>query len=103
MFKMKKNFKSFCFLTEPVTGTNNRQLLSGIDKIIRQLDQLKINVQLDDPNIASTKTNTDSIITLLTQINSKMKTILVVTQAEYNLIDPKDPNTIYLITQDTQP
>lgn len=35
MFKMKKNFKSFCFLTEPVTGNNNRQLLSGIDKIIR--------------------------------------------------------------------
>ena len=35
MFKMKKNFKSFCFLTEPVTGTNSRQLLSGIDKIIR--------------------------------------------------------------------
>ena len=61
MFKMKKNFKSFCFLTEPVTGNNNRQLLSGIDKIIRQLDQLKIDVQLDDPNIASTKTNTDTI------------------------------------------
>ena len=152
MFKMKKNFKSFCFLTEPVTGYNNRQLLSGIDKIIRQLEQLKIDVQLDDPNIAniSSKTdsiksntdtiksdvaaiktntsntknsvdtvnttlgtvkadtgniklNTDTIVTLLTQINSKMKTILVVTQAEYDLIDPKDPNTIYLITQDTQP
>ena len=61
MFKMKKNFKSFCFLTEPVTGNNNRQLLSGIDKIIRQLDQLKIDVQLDDPNIGNISSKTDSI------------------------------------------
>lgn len=86
--------------------------------------KVSISAELDDPNIASiktntdtiksdvtaiktsisgNKTNTDTIVTLLTQINSKMKTILVVTQAEYDLIDPKDPNTIYLITQDTQP
>ena len=51
----------------------------------------------------SIKTDTAAITNLLTQINSKMKIILVVTQAEYDLIDPKDPNTIYLITQDTQP
>ena len=74
MFKMKKNFKSFCFLTEPVTGNNNRQLLSGIDKIIRQLDQLKIDVKLDDPNIASTKTNTDTIKTDLAAIKSNTTT-----------------------------
>lgn len=54
-------------------------------------------------NTDAIKTNTDTLVTLLTQINSKMKTILVVTQAEYDLIDPKDPNTIYLITQDTEP
>ena len=29
-----------------------------------------------------------------------MKTILTVTQAEYDAIDPKDENTIYLIKED---
>ena len=82
-------------------GVDN--ISSKTDSIKSNTDTIKSDVAAIKTSVSGNKTNTDTIVTLLTQINSKMKTILVVTQAEYDLIDPKDPNTIYLITQDTQP
>lgn len=124
MFKMKKNFKSFCFITEPVTGTNSRQLLSGIDKIIRQLDQLKIDVQVDDPDISATKENTDTIVDTLEDIQVDVTTIknkvnnqdtnvtniynllderlvkkLWITRADYNALVTKDPEVLYIVIE----
>ena len=93
---MKKNFKSFCFLTEPVTGNNNRQLLSGIDKIIRQLDQLKIDVQLDDPNIGNISTKINAIYTLL---DDRLVKKLWITRADYDALAVKDPETLYIVIE----
>lgn len=42
------------------------------------------------------------ILATLQNISAKQKTILTVTQEEYDAIDPKDPNTIYLIKEDDQ-
>ena len=80
----------------------NRENQFGTQAIIQLLDLIRSSLNNTNENNQqeSVVDKQDIIIDLLTQINSKMKTIVTLTQAEYDLIDPKDPNTIYLIKED---
>lgn len=80
----------------------NRENQFGTQAIIQLLSLIKSSLNNTNQNNQqeSVVDKQDAIIDLLTQIKNKMKTILTVTQAEYDLIDPKDPDTIYLIVPD---
>ena len=83
----------------------NRENQFGTQAIIQLLSLIKSSLNNTNENNQqeSVVDKQDAIIDLLTQIKNKMKTILTVTQDEYDAIDPKDPDTIYLIVPDENP
>ena len=83
--------------------SENKENQFGVKAIIQLLSKIKKN--LNNTNATTQQSESvadklDAVISLLTEIKNKMKTILTVTQAEYDAIDPKDENTIYLIKED---
>ena len=84
----------------------NKENQFGVKAVIQLLSKIKKN--LNNTNATTQQSESvadklDTVISLLTEIKNKMKTILTVTQAEYDAIDPKDENTIYLIVPDENP
>jgi len=83
----------------------NRENQFGTKAVIQLLS--KIKKALSSTNATTQQSEgvaekLDTVISLLTEIKNKMKTILTVTQAEYDAIDPKDENTIYLIKEEEE-
>ena len=83
--------------------SENKENQFGVKAVIQLLSKIKKN--LSNTNATTQQSESvadklDTVISLLTEIKNKMKTILTVTQAEYDAIETKDPNTIYLIKEE---
>lgn len=83
--------------------SENRENQFGTKAVIQLLSKIKKSLSSTNATTQQSEgvaDKLDAVISLLTEIKNKMKTILTVTQAEYDAIDPKDENTIYLIKED---
>ena len=83
----------------------NRENQFGTKAVIQLLSKIKkalSNTNATTQQSEGVAEKLDTVISLLTEIKNKMKTILTVTQAEYDAIDPKDENTINIIKEEEE-
>lgn len=83
--------------------SENKENQFGIKAIIQLLSKIKKN--LNNTNATTQQSESvadklDSVISLLTEIKNKMKTIVTLTQAEYDALETKDPSVIYIIKEE---
>lgn len=81
----------------------NRENQFGTKAVIQLLS--KIKKALNSNNAITQQSEgvaekLDTVISLLIEIKNKTKTIITLTQDEYDAITEKDPNTIYLIKEE---
>ena len=81
----------------------NKENQFGVKAVIQLLSKIKKN--LNNTNATTQQSESvadklDTVISLLTEIKNKMKTILTVTQAEYDALETKDPSVIYIIKEE---
>lgn len=83
--------------------SENKENQFGVKAIIQLLSKIKKN--LNNTNTTTQQSESvadklDTVISLLTEIKNKMKTILTLTQAEYDALETKDPSVIYIIKEE---
>lgn len=81
----------------------NRENQFGAKAVIQLLS--KIKKALSSTNATTQQSEgvaekLDTVISLLTEIKNKTKTIVTLTQAEYDAIETKDPSVIYIIKEE---
>ena len=81
----------------------NRENQFGTKAVIQLLS--KIKKALSSTNATTQQSEgvaekLDTVISLLTEIKNKTKTIVTLTQAEYDAIETKDPSVIYIIKEE---
>lgn len=83
--------------------SENRENQFGTKAIIQLLSKIKKSLSSNNATTQQSEgvaEKLDTVISLLTEIKNKTKTIITLTQAEYDAITEKDPNTIYLIKEE---
>lgn len=81
----------------------NRENQFGAKAVIQLLSKIKkalSNTNATTQQSEGVAEKLDAVISLLTEIKNKTKTIITLTQDEYDAITEKDPNTIYLIKEE---
>ena len=83
--------------------SENKENQFGVKAIIQLLSKIKKN--LNNTNATTQQSESvadklDAVISLLTEIKNKMKTIVTLTQAEYDALETKDPSVIYIIKEE---
>ena len=81
----------------------NKENQFGVKAVIQLLSKIKKN--LNNTNATTQQSESvadklDTVISLLTEIKNKMKTIVTLTQAEYDALETKDPSVIYIIKEE---
>ena len=81
----------------------NRENQFGAKAVIQLLSKIKKSLSSTNATTQQSEgvaEKLDTVISLLTEIKNKLKTIVTLTQAEYDALETKDPNTIYLIKEE---
>ena len=83
--------------------SENRENQFGTKAVIQLLSKIKKSLSSNNTTTQQSEgvaEKLDTVISLLTEIKNKLKTIVTLTQAEYDALETKDPNTIYLIKEE---
>ena len=83
--------------------SENKENQFGVKAVIQLLSKIKKN--LNNTNATTQQSESvadklDTVVSLLTEIKNKMKTIITLTQAEYDALETKDPSVIYIIKEE---
>lgn len=83
--------------------SENRENQFGTKAVIQLLSKIKKSLSSTNATTQQSEgvaEKLDAVISLLTEIKNKTKTIITLTRAEYDALETKDPNTIYLIKEE---
>ena len=81
----------------------NKENQFGVKAVIQLLSKIKktlSNTNATTQQSEGVADKLDTVISLLTEIKNKMKTIVTLTQAEYDALETKDPSVIYIIKEE---